>query len=868
MAFLLGATLSSVGTANAASGTWSGSGLNGNWSNASNWISDSIPGTTDPLIFLNGDTASFSTTSSNNHVIVDASRNLKFINFETANVGSYTFDATNGSVLRMGRDAIIRILSTAGANLTQTFNVPIILEPLSNTVGSTINFQNLSTHATTTLNFTGSISGGKTTGTVTLSLGGQGNSGANTVSGSISDGEAAHVALVKTNTTQWTLSGSNSFTGGLLLEGGTLNINNEAALGTGTFTLRTTNPSFDNTSGRAITLTTNNAQSWGPMVRFLGTNDLNLGTGTVAIDHATTEIRTTTVGSNLTVAGVIEDGVGTSLLKSAWGGTLTLSGSNTFTGGFTLGGGVLNIDNSRALGTGTFTISANGVTIGNTSGDAIIVAGNTQVWNGNFGFQGPYDLNLGTGNVTFSAARTVTVSAATLTVDGNINGGANTFTKAGNGVLVLGGSNTFGTTTVTGGVLRLGHANALTGGIGAAGGSANLTLNGGVIELTSASGDFNRALGTGVGAVQIGANGGGFSAYGVDRVVNLGGAGGVLSWGLTGFAATAKLMLSSSEATAMVDLQNAIDLRSSSARTIEVADGSADVDAQMSGVISNSTSGNVGGIIKTGSGTLLMTGNSTYRGSTTINGGRVVVGSASALGSSAVSVSTAATLEVKSGVAGFANTVELNGGTLLYNGTGAYAANNVIFNSGVLKGKGPFNGYLNLTSVNQVLAPGSELGHGPGIMTFSGSDRNWSGFTYSWDLKNFEGTTAGTDFSRIDIDGILDLDAEGHYVLTLSSVLGNSLGNVANFSETDRSWTILTATDGIFGFTENTWFIDTSGFTSTGGWTGTWSLGLSGDETGLVLNYAAVPEPSSMAFIGGGLVVLIGALRRNRGRAV
>ena len=88
-----------------------------------------------------------------------------------------------------------------------------------------------------------------------------------------------------------TLSGSNSFAGGITLEGAArLNINNAYALGSGTFALGTgyslANKQFDNTSGASITLATNNPISWnsgGSQLGgvFVGSNNLNLGTGAV-----------------------------------------------------------------------------------------------------------------------------------------------------------------------------------------------------------------------------------------------------------------------------------------------------------------------------------------------------------------------------------------------------------------------------------------------------------------------------------------------------------------------------------------------------------------------------------------------------------
>ena len=71
------------------------------------------------------------------------------------------------------------------------------------------------------------------------------------------------------------LSGSNTYSGGTTLSAGRLNINNASALGAGTFTI--SGGTIGNTSGAAITLSTNNAENWNSDFTFAGTNDLNLG---------------------------------------------------------------------------------------------------------------------------------------------------------------------------------------------------------------------------------------------------------------------------------------------------------------------------------------------------------------------------------------------------------------------------------------------------------------------------------------------------------------------------------------------------------------------------------------------------------------
>jgi autotransporter-associated beta strand protein len=136
-------------------------------------------------------------------------------------------------------------------------------------------------------------------------------------------------------------------------------------------------------------------------------------------------------------------GAGAVLLVQKTGtGTETLSNVNSFTGGTTLAGGQLNINNASALGTGPFTIS--GVsTIDNTSAAAITLPNNPETWSADFTFRGTQNLNVGSGAITLSSSRNITVNGGILTVGGNITGGTSSITKAGAGTLVLFGTNSF-----------------------------------------------------------------------------------------------------------------------------------------------------------------------------------------------------------------------------------------------------------------------------------------------------------------------------------------------------------------------------------------------------------------------------------------
>lgn len=167
---------------------------------------------------------------------------------------------------------------------------------------------------------------------------------------------------------------------------------------------------------------------------------------------------------------------GSGAISKAGTGALTLSNANTFSGGIVLSAGTLNLDHPSAAGTGKLTIS--GGAIGNTSGGPVTVANNNpQAWEGDFAFAGTSDLNLGTGTVTPSADRVITVNANTLTVGGDISGAIG-LTKAGPGTLALAGANNYaGGTVVSAGTLAI--AGSLTNG-------GAVTVEGGTLNVSGA----------------------------------------------------------------------------------------------------------------------------------------------------------------------------------------------------------------------------------------------------------------------------------------------------------------------------------------------------------------------------------------------
>src|SRR5271165_1897812 len=297
-------------------------------------------------------------------------------------------------------------------------------------------------------------------GSKALSAGG--NNLSTTVSGVIQDGSSpagpggVGGSLTKVGTGTLTLTGANTYTGGTNLNGGILAVNSDSNLGTGLLT-------FNGGTLEALA-------AGGGLVSSKPIT-LNAGGGTFLADTGTTSILSGAIG-----------GVG------AWTktgpGTLTLSAANTYSGGTNLNGGILAVNSNGSLGTGP--LSFNGGTLealaGITSTKAIT-------------------LNAGGGAFLADTGSVSTLSGAIT--------GAGAWTKAGPGILVLTGANTYGGgTTISAGTLQIGNggtSGSIPGNVtnngslvfdrsdnvtfpGAIGGTGTLAQNGsGTLDLTGAN---------------------------------------------------------------------------------------------------------------------------------------------------------------------------------------------------------------------------------------------------------------------------------------------------------------------------------------------------------------------------------------------
>lgn len=260
------------------------------------------------------------------------------------------------------------------------------------------------------------------------------------------------------------LTGANTFTGGVQLSAGTLQIGNVSALGTGLLTW--SGGKLDNLTGSAFTLGGNTIKLSGT-IGFVGTNDLNLGSGAVTLLNTTL----TPSAGTLEIDGVISGGA--SLTLATGNGTVVLGGANTYSNGTTLqvGTETLALKNAAALGTGTVTIL--GGKLDNASGGALtLTTNNAQSWTNGFIFAGTNNLNMGTGTVTLAGNVIVNALSHTLTV-GALSASGKALTKQGSGTLIVNGGTVNGVTVSAG---TFGSTGTLTS-------TSNITVASGAILL-------------------------------------------------------------------------------------------------------------------------------------------------------------------------------------------------------------------------------------------------------------------------------------------------------------------------------------------------------------------------------------------------
>ena len=509
---------------------------------------------------------------------------------------------------------------------------------------------------------TGAISGGRT-----LTLAGTG-SGLSTFGGLIANGGGS-VALTKSESGTWSLSGANTYTGATAVAAGTLSVNTirdfgvasalgapgsgAVQLGSGANTATLEYTGGNQTANRTFQIGDTTAANAG------GGTILNDGSGALVLNAANfnptiagiTATRTLTLGGTYSgganqIQGIIQDSVagsGKVAISVSGVGTWKLSGANTFNGTTTVSGGSTltadysTQDNSKLSDTAALALSGgtlilNGGTHVEVVSNTLLNAGGTFLARSG-GSTGKLRMNA----ITRAAGGTIDVADATLadTDTTNVNSilggyatlgndwainstggadGAITALAAYTGTLPqTGGANT-ANYTLTGPQTQTGTVLANTARIAGSGAGDTLALGGNALTITSAS-----ATQPG-GILYVGGGDGNYSVTGTGN-------------GL--------------------DASGAFDL------IINTVTGTLNVSAKLNGSNGART------LVKTGAGTLVVASTKGYTGTTYVNQGALRLANATAAGTTAggITVQNGAAVELT-------NNITVGGEALTVVGTG------------------------------------------------------------------------------------------------------------------------------------------------------------------------------------------------------
>jgi len=362
-------------------------------------------------------------------------------------------------------------------------------------------------------------------GNVVLSIA---NTSPSSYAGALNDGTGG-LGLIADGSSTLTLSGSSTFSYGTTVESGNLTVANNYGLGNPNSLIATAgltlNPSLSGTVN--VSFTSANPNIAGLNNPGLGVSNVILGSAGASGTNATTLNVNTAVGGYIpgdVFTGTISDlhstaaaAVGSLVVYG--GGSLTLEGTDTFTGttSITGGGTELIVTNPLALENSTLNYNNQGGTLvvltGTSATSATLSLG---------GLTGSENLALLTGSGT-PLTLTINDTSSPAPYTGALSGSGSSLVKTGTGTETLAGINSYtGTTTASSGTLTftntLGSSGTPTGAIteGAAGAmdfvgasvySSSITQNGGASIVISGSSNVTSTGNLGANANNANANG-------------------------------------------------------------------------------------------------------------------------------------------------------------------------------------------------------------------------------------------------------------------------------------------------------------------------------------------------------------------------
>ena len=394
------------------------------------------------------------------------------------------------------------------------------------------------------------------------------------------------------------------------------------------------------------------------------------------------------------------------------GGTFEITGANLLA----YGGAITGAGNLTKVGTGTLTLAGNNTYLGSTLVSAgILQAGSATAFSANSAFtvNSQLDLNgfsntigslAGNGIVTNNGGASATLAVGNdntnTAFSGSLQDGTSTLglTKVGTGTLTLAGNNTYlGTTLVSAGALQAGSATAFSANsaftvnsqldlngfsntIGSLAGNGIVTNNGGASATLAVGNDNTNTAFS--GSLQDGTSTLGLTKVGTGTLTLAGNntylgttlvSAGILQAGSgTAFSASSAFTVNS-----QLDLNgfsntvgslagNGIVTNNGGA-SATLAVGNDNTNTAFSGSLQDGTS--TLGLTKVGTGTLTLAGNNTYLGTTLVSAGALQAGSATAF-----SANSAFTVNSQLDLNGFSNTIgSLAGNGIVTNNGGASA---------------------------------------------------------------------------------------------------------------------------------------------------------------------------------------------------
>jgi autotransporter-associated beta strand protein len=646
---------------------------------------DSATGTHTAVTINGADVSPTSTVFNNSTLDYSLSGSNGINTGSLAKSGGAALTINNANTYSGGTTLNAGTLNINNASALGTGPLTINGGTINNTSGSAITLTN-SQNWNSDLTFGGSYD--LNLGTAAVALGTNrtvtaNGSAALTMGGVIS---GSGFGLTKAGTGTLVLDGANSFTGGFAINGGTVRAGSGTALGAATNALVFSASSSGKlqVGGQSVTVSSLSGDS----------------TTTIENANATNGTLTDNATGTDTFAGSIQDGTGggtLALVKS--GGTLTLTGVNSYSGGTTINNGTLSIGASSALGTGSVAmnnstlVNSTAVTLTNAfvlSGtNSINATGGTLALNGSFTGSPTGALNLnatnkitlgGTNNVTMSQmySGVVLTGAGGLDITGsttingsssfaqcgyfNARGNTSVTVEAGASFTVNGTSNTPPTNT----------PNSIIGQDAA--GTSTLTVNGGAFNIGGNTGfAIGNNLSTAIGVLTISsgtvtiASGSttatdvrSFTMMGRDSAngtINLNG--GVLATdrnfvrdgsGTADVSGTANFVFGGGTLRALANQSdwlnsatiNTNQLPLTSVTTTAVST----IDSNGFAVGINSAISGGGGFAianSTGTGSVTLGGTNTYTGATTVNSGKLIV--SGSISTSATTVHSGGTLD-------------------------------------------------------------------------------------------------------------------------------------------------------------------------------------------------------------------------------